>query len=620
MAKLTLGITKKQIVDFLSTIDLFSNLSPRIVKHLAEACELIYLPGKAILMEQHDAPDAMYVLMFGSLRAIKEDYNGNKNVIGEVSAGSVVGEIGCLFGEPRTASVYAIRDSILLKLTQDAFNVLLEKHPSIMMGIVTESVKRLVNPEKYCPKREVSCFCLIPAGSYSNLEKFSQLFVDTLSKHGETLLLTQDALEKMHGSSLSEAALEGTEIYALFQELESKYRYLVYLATENNAWAKRCIRQTDKVLLVGQHNENPALGALEHALFEHKNEITPAAELILLFDKPIKAATETYIWLKQRALASHYKVRLSNTKDLERVVRLITGNGLGMVLSGGGACALAHVGVIRALSEAHIPIDYIAGTSMGAIIGGLFAREFDHQVMTDMLVSELTKFQKGLDYTFPIVALLRAKLLDKLLYSSMGKKTQIEDLWQKYFCVSTNITTNNLKVHEEGLLWKAVRSSISLPGILPAVLDKQKQMFVDGGILNNLPVDQMKARIQGGKVLASSLTRNTEAPSTLTYEEYTASGWELLYKYVLLPKFRKNHKNKDKSFVTIASIIQGSMIVGSNNHQEAMVKQADYNIIMNLSEFNMVNFTTIQEIINSGYKQALQALEHIDLSAYRDNR
>lgn len=619
MTKSTLAITEKQIMSFLSTIDLFSNLSSRIIKHIARACELIYLPGNSVLIQQDDVSDSMYILMFGFLRAIKKDATGHEHVIGELSAGNIVGEIGCLFNEPRTASVYTIRDSILLKMTRKTFDILLEKHPIITMGIVAQSVKRLVNPEKYSPKRDVSCFCLIPAGKHVNLEDFGRVFMKELSKYGDTLLLTQDILEQMHGSPLSETALEGTDIYALFQQLESKYRYLVYLATENNAWAKRCIRQTDKILLIGEYGENLEHGGLEHALFQQKSDITPEIELILLFHKPI-TPTETHAWLRHRNVNSHYKIRRSDPKDLERVVRILTGRALGIVFSGGGSCALSHVGVIRALSEACIPVDYIAGTSMGAIVGGLLAREFDYQVITDMLIEELTKFQKGLDYTFPIVALLRAKLLDKLLSSALGKRTQIEDLWQKYFCVSTNINTNQLKVHETGLLWEAVRASISLPGILPAVLDEHRHMFVDGGILNNLPVDQMKKRIQGGKILASSILRRNEAPSTLTYEEYTVSGWELLFKYVLLPKFRKDHENKKKNFVTIASIIQDSMIVGSNNHQEAMIKQADYNIVMDLNDFSMVSFTTIQEIIDSGYRQAMHALETVNLASFKQKK
>ncbi len=617
MTKSTEGVTNDQVVSFLSKIDLFSGLSIDVIQEISEAFELLYFKGNTMLIKQDDISDAMYVLMFGFLRAIKKEIGGGQKVIGELGAGSVVGEIGCLFNEPRTASVYTIRDSVLLKMTRDTFDMLLEKYPRIMMGIVSQSVKRLVNPEKYSPKKDVSCFCLIPAGNYAEIEHFGQAFVEHLSKYGNTLLLTYDTLKKMHGGHLDPALLENGEVFSWFQTLELEYRFLVYVATEKGPWSKRCIRQADKILLVGQYGDNPALGKIEHILFTHQKKTTPTTELILLFEDASKAPTETCRWLGARGMITHYKIRQSHVKDFERLIRLITGNALGIVFSGGASYALAHVGVIRALAEANVSLDYIAGTSMGAVIGGGLAKEYDYQMMTDMLVELLAKFQKGLDYTFPIVALLRAKVLDNLLRLSFGDETNIEDLWQKYFCVSTNIVKNKLQVHENGLLWRAVRSSISLPGILPAVFDEHQQIFVDGGILNNLPVDAMKERLQGGKVLASSIVRRNDAPSTLSYEEYTASGWHLLFKYFLLPKLHKRTEERKKNFVTIASIIQDSMIVGSNNHQEAMMKQADYNVIMDLNEFSILSFSTIQEIIDSGYQQALSALETIDLSAYK---
>ncbi|MDF1677211.1 MAG: cyclic nucleotide-binding and patatin-like phospholipase domain-containing protein [Legionellaceae bacterium] len=617
MTKSTEGITRRQVSTFLSKIDLFSGLSMDVIQEMSEAFELLYVKGNTILIKQGDSSDAMYVLMFGFLRAIKNEAWGAKKVIGELGAGSVVGEIGCLFDEPRTASVYTIRDSVLLRMTRDTFDTLLEKHPRIMMGIVSQSVKRLVNPEKYSPKRDMSCFCLMPAGNYAAIESFGQAFVEQLSKYGNTLLLTYDTFKKMHGEHLNSALIENGEIFSWFQALESEYRFLVYAATEKGPWAKRCIRQADKILLVGQYGDNPALGEIEQILLTHQKETTPTTELILLFENGNKAPTETHQWLSVRRMITHYKVRQSHIKDFERLIRLITGNALGIVFSGGASYALAHVGVIRALAEANVSVDYIAGTSMGAVIGGGLAKEFDYQTMTDMLIEVLAKFQKGLDYTFPIVALLRAKVLDDLLRLSFGNETNIEDLWQKYFCVSTNIVKNKLQVHESGSLWRGVRSSISLPGILPAVLDEHQQIFVDGGILNNLPVDEMKERLQGGKVLASSIIRRNDAPSTLSYEEYTASGWHLLFKYFLLPKLNRSAEERDKNFVTIASVIQDSMIVGSNNHQESMIQQADYNVMMDLNEFSILSFSTIQEIIDSGYQQALRALETIDLSAYK---
>jgi len=170
-------------------------------------------------MTQGEASDCMYLLMFGFLRAVQIDKQGTATTIGELSAGNVVGEIGCLFDEPRTASIYTIRDSVLLKMTRVTFSGLLEKHPRIMMGIVRQSVKRLVNPEKYSPLRDMSCFCILPAGKCAEVDIFSHAFVEELSKYGETKLITKDVINSLDANVLTSSALESAHNLSLFQML-----------------------------------------------------------------------------------------------------------------------------------------------------------------------------------------------------------------------------------------------------------------------------------------------------------------------------------------------------------------------------------------------------------------
>ncbi|MDF1756822.1 MAG: patatin-like phospholipase family protein [Legionellaceae bacterium] len=610
-------ITKKQIVSFLSTIDLFSHLSRHDLAEIGKGFTVTSLAGNTVLFQQNDPADSLYILMYGFLRALKKDASGQERVIGEISAGNVVGEIGCLCDEPRTASIYAIRDSILLKLTPEAFDDLVGRHPAVMMGIATQSIKRLVNPNKYSPKRDTSCFTVMPAGNYLGVEKVVQIFTEKLAKYGDTLLLTYSKFKRMLSDGEKKIPIDSTEMLSFFQEIESKYRFIVYLAKENDVWAKRCIRQADKILLVGKYGNNPDISELEATLFDGTSQISPTIELVLLADDKHKKLVNVKKWLKPRNLSQHYNIRLSSHSDIERLVRLITGNALGLVLSGGGPPALANVGVIRALEEENISIDYIGGTSMGSLIAGLFALEHDSQSIEEILTHQLTAFQKNLDYTLPLIAMVRAKTLDRLLRSSFGRKTEIENLWHKFFCVSTNISTNKLCVHEEGLLWKGIRASLSLPGILPAVLGDERQMYVDGGILNNLPVDVMSSRINEGKILTGSIKPTQESPSSLSYREYTSSGWYLLFKYFILPKLSRHHPKKRISLINISSIIQKSMIVASENHQHEMLLRADYNVTMDLSNFGMINFLPIKEIIESGYRQAVPILENMDLSRYK---
>lgn len=611
MPKKKLNITTEKIIEFLSQTDLFTNMTTNALREIAKGFSVEYVAGRKILFSQADNPSCLYVLMYGLLCAIKEYDDGTSKKIGEIRPGSVVGEIGCLFDVARTASVYAIRDSVLLKMTKKTFSTLLKVHPNIMLGIAKESVQRLVNPKKTSFRQGSFSFTLIPAGKYSDIEEFSQIFAKKLSKYGNVLLLTRPIFKKLYGNMVDKISMQNTQVLSCIHELETKYKFLVYIAPERNNWSDICLRQADKILLIGNYGEDPTLNDIEATIFtrDSDSDVKPTIDLLLLF-ADIPQFVNVTPWLNKRRLSEHHKVRVNRTEDLERFVRLITGNSLGLVLSGGGSLALAHVGVYKALQEANITVDYVSGSSMGGLVAALIAMEVDYKTMTEMLEKQLISFQKNVDYTFPIIALIRAKLLDKLLQESFGKNLLIENLWQKYFCVSTNISINKVNVHDSGILWKAIRASLSLPGILPVVFNDKKQILVDGSIINNLPVDIMQGKINNGKILASAVRNREMQPMTLSYQEYTSSGLSLFYKYFLLPKFKKTHVNKKIKLLNIASIVQSSMIIGSNNHQQKMLEQADFSVELDVRKFSMINFYPIHKIINAGYKQAIVALEN----------
>lgn len=613
MTKKTNTLSIDSIAKFLSTTELFKNIPLPILKEIALSFQIIHLAGDEILFHEKDHGDSLYVVMYGYLQATHLLDNGQNTIIGELGSGSVIGEIACLIDIPRTATICAVRDSILLKMNRDTFDSLLQKHPHAIMGITRQCINRLVAPKQ--SPLSITYFTLIPAGSFSNLINFSHIFVEKLSKYGNTLLLTEEIFDEIHGKGAAQTPLDSaksTEIISWLHEQESKYRFIVYVTKELSAWSERCLRQADKIFLIGQLNESPQLNNLEQLAFIKKSNISSNIELVLLTDKSIKFASGVKNWLLNRPVVQHYNIRLNKENDLNRFIRLITGNALGLVLAGGGATAIGHMGVIRVLEELNIPIDYIAGTSMGAMIGATLALEMDYQSIINLMDYVFNKFCSNLDYTLPVSSLLKARVLGSLMREAYGEDTLIEELWQKFFCTSTNISCNELHIHEESLLWRAVRSSCSLPAILPPLHDQNNHIHVDGGILNNMPVDIMQERINRGKILASSLKINPKI-STIKFEEDTASGWYLFVKHILLPKFKRNRMEQTKDFVSIATVIHDSMILGSDKHQKAMIERADYNIILDIDDFGLLNFKAMREIIDIGYQQAENILQENDL-------
>jgi NTE family protein len=608
-------ISEKQIVSFLATTEIFSSLPEKKLKELASHIEVCYLPGEQILFNQYSSTNCFYIVMFGHLEAIQTQ-DGNKHVLlGEMAPGSVIGEIAFLIDVKRRATIYAVRDSILLKIAHTSCDELIRKYPEVFLRITQHSIKRLIHSHRPQVKRKTTYFTLVPASNYQDLLSFSELFVKQLECFGKTIFLSSTYFDMIHGKEASQMSLDSAksaEIMTWLHQLEEEYQFIVYMADKHDDWAERCIRQSDKILLIADHADSHQLNELETYIFKADKNKESKVHLVLVYPSAITLPSHTNKWFKNRYIKQYYNIRKGNAKDLSRFTRLITGNGVGLVLGGGGARALAHIGLIKALEELEIPIDYIGGTSMGALIGACLALELDYNFLSTSLLESIGQFAKKRDYTLPLSALFKGKLLTKLLEDCYGNSTTIENLWIKYFCISTNLSLYQLNVHDSDLLWKAVRCSISLPAIFPAMHNQENHILVDGGVLNNLPVDIMEQLINHGQIISSSL-KVQENVINGELENDTCSGWYLFLKHILLPKIWPKAENQKKQFVTINQAIVNSITLASLNHQKLMQTRANYNVIMDIGDYGLLEFEKMHKIIDIGYSQALAALENTPL-------
>lgn len=213
--------------------------------------------------------------------------------------------------------------------------------------------------------------------------------------------------------------------------------------------------------------------------------------------------------------------------DFSRLARRLCGRSIGVVLGGGGARGISHIGVLRALSERNIPVDMIGGTSIGALIGGLYAKEGD-LVSTFGRAKRFSGRMSTLwriltDLTYPVVAYTTGHEFNRGIYKSFYD-TNIEDMWLPFFCNTTNITHSRMDVHTSGYAWRYVRASMSLAGLLPPLCD-QGDMLVDGGYVDNLPVSTMLS--QGASSVFAVDVGSVDDTDPRNYGE-SVSGWWLL--------------------------------------------------------------------------------------------
>lgn len=241
-------------------------------------------------------------------------------------------------------------------------------------------------------------------------------------------------------------------------------------------------------------------------------------------------------WLNNRPLLErHYNIRKSNREDVERIARWVSGNAIGVVLSGGGARGLAHVGVLQALERLQIHIDAIGGTSQGSLVAALYAQGHSIGGIGEIIGKYVNIFGSllcmVLDLTLPILSVSNGKRFQQSVKTSLSDGAQnIEDLLTSYFCVTTNLSTGEPHVHTRGVLWRAVRASMSIVGLVPPIIDENGHLLCDGGYSDNLPVDAMRKMGASVIIAVDVEDRDVSAWSNLSMPvEGVLSGWQILW-------------------------------------------------------------------------------------------
>ena len=212
------------------------------------------------------------------------------------------------------------------------------------------------------------------------------------------------------------------------------------------------------------------------------------------------------------------------------------GRAVGVVLTGGGGHGLAHLGALRALEDAGVPVDAVGGTSRGALVAALYAK---YASTTHMLprVKELVGVLSSprhllADLTLPILSVFSGKGLDAILRKTLGED-DVEDLWLPFFCCSTNLTRGRLSTHVAGRAWRRVRASMTTLGLLPPVVDERGELLVDGGYLNAIPADVMRETMGADVVIVVDVEDDDYlAFRDLTPRDGGLGGWRLLWERV----------------------------------------------------------------------------------------
>lgn len=582
---------------------LFKNLAPSVLQDLQAELELLTVASGDVIMATGETSDALFIVIGGRLRVVGQTSEGEQLHYLDIQRGQTVGEMGLITGEKRTATVFALRDSLLARLSRASFQQLLQKHPeAILAQFVSPVIERLRHQLTRDPSiaGTVTTITLIPTSQRVPLGRFAAAFGEALQSLGSTLHLNGERCDRYLNTEgiayLAEADPQNDYFVFWLNQQEASHDYVVYEAdVEPTAWTRRCIRQADLVLIVGMADGSPELGAIETGLLAAADKQAIIQCLVLLHENDTQLPQNTAAWLAHRQVRNHYHVCLHKRADFARISRLLTGQGVGLVLSGGGARAFAHIGVIRALVEQGVPIDAIGGVSGGSIVAGLWAMERD----AARVLQRCQTAQDRIDYTIPLHALTTGKNWTKSMASLFGN-VQIEDVWTTFFCISANVTQAQLVTHESGSLMHGVRASTAIPGILPPVFH-EGDILVDGGLINNLPTDIMKARPDIGRVIAVDVGL-ADKTRKLTPFDYYISGWRSLWQ-------RINPWAAAPQFPTIGEVLLRSISITNAQTTSLTKRIVDLYLGPPVQSFGLMDFDKITVLAGIGYEYGMKAVQ-----------
>ncbi len=554
--------------------DLLDALGPAGRAALEAEAETIRLPAGETLFYKNGKPDALFLLLNGSLGVFSPGMGEEPQLLALVQPGETVGELGVISGQPRNATVTAIRDSKLLSISRPAFDRLMRSEPALMAGINRLLVYRLRRATSGGSVRlEPKTIAVL--GMHDGIDVLD--FSNELAGHLRALNRSVAVVGSEHEGQSS----------GWFNRLEHDTDHVLFCADKPDAeWLSLCARQADRIVLVGHGRDAPSPNPAVDLVRQRAHH--QLADLILLQPDELNQPYGTENWLEALPVNRHFHLRRNSNEDWARITRVMCGSGFGLVLSGGGARAYAHIGVARALREAGISFDFTGGTSMGALIACQIAKGWTLEEVEDRVRACFVDTNPLSDYTLPVVSLVRGHKVKRLLLANLGN-VHIGDLWLPFYCVSSNLTTAGVHVHRTGQLVEALRATMALPGILPPVITREG-VLCDGAVIDNLPVDVMRA-MHRGVIAAVDVTRDLALdPEWLANEIRLAPIWRLLRPPI------------------IPILMRAATITGDDQtHRQASL--ADAVIEPPLVNIDIRDWKAFDAAIEAGYRHTAELLE-----------
>jgi NTE family protein len=620
---------------------LFTGVDLSELRRILPRLEKKYYSRGALIFKEGDPSQALYLILSGQVKITERNEQGQPQVLMYLHAGDFFGETSVITNEIRSVTAEVVIDADILIIDKAVFEEIYHREPKILHNVIKTLSQRISLKTKglvqrspkthsiiavYHPKKEIEGAFLTCNLAVSILKqtKTSVAVLDLSLKNPNLIKIlrfdpdkeirdeeiTQELVQKMlipHSSGLEllslapeflrEGKIGREKIARILSLLKEKFAYtLINTSPEITKGTFEALGLSDKIVLLIPFGEEPPV-----QMFDQQEVLT------VYYQTPQHPFTEEDFltrtpplmidWRPELFEPFHKAGELMVEKDpdnltseaIHRLARHLTELKLGIALGGVAARGLAHIGVLDVLEQNKIPIDLIAATNTGAIIGAAYASGARSRDLIDIALQLSHDYELGTLRDFRIFqgGFLSNKKLLKLISSFLGPLKAFGQLKIPLRIITMELETGKDVAFEKGSLWDALQASMAVPGLFPPVKIEGKT-FVDGSNINPIPVShllEMRADIMVGVNALSPLRRYLPTGmEKSTQEEALTEDWKMLD--IIMRSFQKLQHEVGLSKVTLA----------------------DLTITPEVTGFSWKDFKRAPEIIDAGRRAAEQAL------------
>ncbi|MCE3266642.1 MAG: conserved transrane transport protein [Solirubrobacterales bacterium] len=570
--------------DFLGRTPIFSGVPVQVLEEIASRSSAVSVAAGDWLFRTGDDADSMFVIRAGRLEVVKGDADGSAadgEIVRVLGRGAALGELALLTAQPRSASVRAARDSDLIAISRQDFDRLLTEQPQVSLALTRSLGAQLRDSVGVLPQsRAVAVtIALVPLDGAPGRELAERLG-DELRRWGRVAVLGEEGITTTGEDPLAAFA-------PALDRAESGHDQVLLVGGDpsgSDPWTRFCLQQADRILAVGRG------GSASKA---------PPAELhgcdLVAWDVE-RGSGALAGWADAlEPMETHAVHRSTMPEDAARMARRLAGRSLGIVLSGGGARAFSHIGVLEELDAAGLVIDRVAGVSMGAFIGAMYAMGMDGDEIDAHCFDEWVRRNPIGDYTLPRRALIRGERARAMLRRTYGTSC-IEELDRSFFSGSAELRSGELVVHRWGPLWDAVGTSFAIPVLGPAQV-RGRRILVDGSLVDNLPVAEMSS-LGEGPVIAVDVKASVERPPGSSAEGGGGAA----------------SADAEMRVPSLGETLARVLLLGSTNTSENARRHADWTITPRSGGVGLLEFHQLDQAREAGRAAAREALERVPAS------